>query len=718
MSEKTDCGRRYTQNRELSWLKFNERVLEEAGDPDVPLLERLKFVSIFISNLDEFFMIRVGSLFDLSALNGDLRDNKTGMTPREQLEKIYEAVRPLYHKKTRVYNEIKEGLQKYGVSPLDFADLEPTEIKFIKDYYRANIKPILSPQIVDSHHPFPHIPNKEIYVFALLKHRADSILGLIPVPKTLPPVVFLPGGDVRFIRTEKIIYEFADEIFGKYGLAEKNCVCVTRNANINPEDTAIEDFADFRNRMRKLLQKRNRLSVVRLEANYPLSEKFVSYLCGKFDICRNQIFISDTALKMGYVYNICERLSSALKKQLTYPEFYPQPSPNLHIGSGIMRQIKQKDVLLSYPYESMEPFLQLIREASSDPSVISIKITIYRLASRAKLIDYLCAAAENGKDVTVLMELRARFDEQNNIDWSDKLEESGCKIIYGFDEYKVHSKVCLITVKEKNGVSYITQIGTGNYNEKTAELYTDLSFITASREIGLDASEFFKNMSIGNLDGDYKRLLVAPVNLKSRLIELFNEEIKKGPRGSVIIKVNSLTDIDLINKLAEASKAGVSVKLIIRGICCILPKIAGETDNITVISIVGRFLEHSRIYSFGEGEDQKLFIASADMMTRNTERRVEVACPIYDRDLKRRINRMLEAMWYDNVKARILCSDGNYVKKIDNRAPIDSQMYFAREAEENALNIPSARSDGFFKRLYERLRGNPKFSRSGKLGRE
>lgn len=703
MSEKIVCCKKYMQNRELSWLKFNERVLEEAGDSNVPLLERLKFVSIFTSNLDEFFMIRVGSLFDLYVLNENVRDNKTDMAPGEQLEKIYESVRPLYNKKTVVYNEIKQNLSKYGVSPLDFSDLEASEVKYIRDYYKANIKPILSPQIVDPHHPFPHIPNKEIYIFTLLKHRSDNILGILPVPRTLPEIIFLPGNSVRFIRTEKIIYEYAGDAFGKYEIAEKNCLCVTRNANLNPDDTAIEDFADFRYKMKKLLQKRSRLFVVRLEANYPLSDKFSAYLCDKFSIHQNQIFISDTALKMGYIFNICDKLSPSQIKQLTYPEFKPQPSPNLDMKQSLIRQIKQKDVLLSYPYESMDSFLQLIKEASGDPNVISIKITIYRLSARAKLVDYLCTAAENGKDVTVLLELRARFDEQNNIDWSAKLEESGCKIIYGFDEYKVHSKVCLITIKEKNGVSYITQVGTGNYNEKTAEHYADLSLITANNHIGSDANNFFTNMSIGNLEGNYSAFLVSPVNLKKRILEFIDEEIKKAQNGSVFIKVNSLTDIDIINKLAEASQAGVNIKMIIRGICCLLPKVSIETENITVISIVGRFLEHSRIYSFGQGDSQKLFIASADMMTRNTERRVEVACPIFDRHLKYRINKMLEAMWYDNVKARILCSDGNYLRKIDNRAPIDCQLYFAEEAAENAEKGGIISTDGIIKRLYERI---------------
>lgn len=460
---------------------------------------------------------------------------------------------------------------------------------------------------------------------------------------------------------------------------------------------------DFRDLMKKLLNKRKKLSVIRLEANFPMSDKFSSYLCKRFDIETRQIFISDTPLKMGYVFNLFSKLSPSQVRQLTYKEFKPAKNTGLSLQQSIIKQIKQKDSLLFYPYESMDSFLRMIKEAANDNHVISIKISIYRLAKKAKLVDYLCAAAENGKEVTVLMELRARFDEQNNIDWSEKLEEAGCKIIYGLDAYKVHSKVCLITLKDKTGISYITQVGTGNYNEKTAELYTDLSLFTADPTIGRDAVEFFKNMSIASLDGIYEKLLVAPKNLKSVLMGLIDMEIKKGAKGAITIKINSLTDIDFIHKLAEASKAGVNINLIVRGICCLLPRISGETDNINIISIVGRFLEHSRIYSFGTGDEQKIYIASADLMTRNTERRIEVACPVQDKALKYQINRMLEAIWYDNVKARILFNDGNYIKKIDNRTLIDSQMYFLNEYMEKNLK-PYSPKVNFWHKLVGKLK--------------
>lgn len=664
----------YTQNRELSWLKFNERVLEEAADSDVPLLERLKFVAIFTSNLDEFFMIRVGSLFDLSLMDYKNRDIRSNMTPKEQLDAIYTATAPLYLKKTLVYKSIKEGVKHFGIYPLDYCDLEKSESKYVKDYYFQEIEPILSPQIVDSLHPFPFIANKSLSILYLLKFKGRNTLGVLPVPSSLPDVVFLPGSEVRFIRTEKILYEFGESIFKKCDMIEKNIICVTRNADISPDDEAYIEVGDFRNKMKKMLLKRRRLSVVRLEANYPMSKEFSNAVCNEFEIQENQTFVSDSALKMEYIFNLFSRTSPAQQRLLTYPPYVACPPKGVDQKQSILRQVMRKDVLAYYPFESMDCFLMMMKEAAIDPNVISIKITIYRLARNAKLVDHLCSAAENGKDVTVVLELRARFDEQNNIDWSEKLEESGCKILYGLDSCKVHSKICLITMKERSGFSYITQVGTGNYNEKTAELYTDLSLMTADPEIGQDAATFFKNISIGNTEGKYNVMLVAPFTFKSRLLALMDEEICKGSEGYISIKINSLTDIDFIHKLAEASKAGVLVKLIIRGICCLLPEIPGETENITVISVVGRYLEHSRIYVFGKGNNQKIFISSADLMTRNTERRVEVACPILDHQQKERINEILHQIWQDNVKARRLQSDGSYVKLESGPPFVDSQQ--------------------------------------------
>lgn len=670
----------YTQNRELSWLKFNKRVLEEAQDPTVPLLERMKFVAIFTSNLDEFFMIRVGSLFDMIQTDPNTIDSRSGLTPGEQLEMIFDAVAPLYKERDKTYAEIKKQLSPYGVCGLDFKELEQSEKKYVKKYFKEQILPILSPQIVDANHPFPHLLNKEIYVTANLKYKDKSMQGIVPVPQFVSDILYLPGHDIRYIRMEKVIMEYLNLVFEQYEVTDKNYICVTRNADIAPDDEALEVNDDFRYLMKETLHKRRRMAVVRLEVAEKLSEEMEQYFCGKFAIEPNQIFRTKMPVKLAYMFAISGNLPEAMKRSLVYPPFTPQNSPRVQEGSTMKQQIKKKDILLYYPYESMNPFLRLIKEASTDPNVLTIKITIYRLAKKARLVEYLCAAAENGKEVTVLIELRARFDEQNNIDWSERLEEAGCRVIYGFDGYKVHSKVCLITYRNRNEIQYITQIGTGNYNEKTAAMYTDLSLMTADPEIGKDASEFFKNMSISNLDGLYNRLIVAPTSLKQRVLYLMDEEIRKGSGGRIVMKMNSLTDVDFIEKVAEASRAGVKTDLIVRGICCILPGVKGHTENVTVTSIVGRYLEHPRIFSFGTGAEQKIYIGSADMMTRNTEKRVEVACPVLDEDVRRQINHYLKIMLTDNVKARVLNTDGDYEKKELTEPLIDSQAVFMQEA--------------------------------------
>lgn len=681
----------YTQNRELSWLKFNKRVLEEAQDPTVPLLERMKFVAIFTSNLDEFFMIRVGSLFDMIQTDPNTIDSRSGLTPGEQLEMIFDAVAPLYKERDKTYAEIKKQLSPYGVCGLDFKELEQSEKKYVKKYFKEQILPILSPQIVDANHPFPHLLNKEIYVTANLKYKDKSMQGIVPVPQFVSDILYLPGHDIRYIRMEKVIMEYLNLVFEQYEVTDKNYICVTRNADIAPDDEALEVNDDFRYLMKETLHKRRRMAVVRLEVAEKLSEEMEQYFCGKFAIEPNQIFRTKMPVKLAYMFAISGNLPEAMKRSLVYPPFTPQNSPRVQEGSTMKQQIKKKDILLYYPYESMNPFLRLIKEASTDPNVLTIKITIYRLAKKARLVEYLCAAAENGKEVTVLIELRARFDEQNNIDWSERLEEAGCRVIYGFDGYKVHSKVCLITYRNRNEIQYITQIGTGNYNEKTAAMYTDLSLMTADPEIGKDASEFFKNMSISNLDGLYNRLIVAPTSLKQRVLYLMDEEIRKGSGGRIVMKMNSLTDVDFIEKVAEASRAGVKTDLIVRGICCILPGVKGHTENVTVTSIVGRYLEHPRIFSFGTGAEQKIYIGSADMMTRNTEKRVEVACPVLDEDVRRQINHYLKLMLTDNVKARVLNADGDYEKKELTEPLIDSQAVFMQEALNVKRKAPERR---------------------------
>lgn len=669
----------YTQNRELSWLKFNQRVLEEAKDSSVPLLERMKFVSIFTSNLDEFFMIRVGSLYDMSLTDNSTIDSRSGMNPKEQLDAIFAAVAPLYKERDKTYSEIKKLLNPYGVCGLSIKELEQQEKKYVKKYFKDQILPILSPQIVDANHPFPHLLNKELYVIASLKQNGTSMIGIVPVPQFVSDILYLPGHDIRYIRMEKVIMEYLDVVFDKYEVSNKNYICVTRNADVSPDDEALEINDDFRLLMRETLHKRRRMAVVRMETAEPLDKELEKYFCDKFKITPAQIYRTKMPMKLDYIFSIMDKVPASLKRSLIDEPFTPQPSRYLTNGK-VIPQVKKKDILLSYPYESMDPFLRMIKEAAYDPTVLTIRITIYRLAKKARLVEYLCAAAENGKEVTVLIELRARFDEQNNIDWSERLEEAGCRVIYGFEGYKVHSKICLITYRNRNNIEYITQVGTGNYNEKTATMYTDVSLITADKGIGEDAAVFFKNMSIGNLNGSYQHIIVSPTSLKPKVLSLMDEEIKKGTNGRIIMKMNSVTDVDFIQKVSEASNAGVKVDLIVRGICCILPGVKGYTENLRVTSIVGRYLEHPRIFLFGTGADQKIYIGSADMMTRNTEKRVEVACPVYDETIRKQLTHMLKIMLADNVKARELKSDGKYYMKEKGTSKVNSQEYFMREA--------------------------------------
>ena len=669
----------YTQNRELSWLKFNQRVLEEAKDSSVPLLERMKFVSIFTSNLDEFFMIRVGSLYDMSLTDNSTIDSRSGMNPKEQLDAIFAAVAPLYKERDKTYSEIKKLLNPYGVCGLSIKELEQQEKKYVKKYFKDQILPILSPQIVDANHPFPHLLNKELYVIASLKQNGTSMIGIVPVPQFVSDILYLPGHDIRYIRMEKVIMEYLDVVFDKYEVSNKNYICVTRNADVSPDDEALEINDDFRLLMQETLHKRRRMAVVRMETAEPLDKELEKYFCDKFKITPAQIYRTKMPMKLDYIFSIMDKVPASLKRSLIDEPFTPQPSRYLTDGK-VIPQVKKKDILLSYPYESMDPFLRMIKEAAYDPTVLTIRITIYRLAKKARLVEYLCAAAENGKEVTVLIELRARFDEQNNIDWSERLEEAGCRVIYGFEGYKVHSKICLITYRNRNNIEYITQVGTGNYNEKTATMYTDVSLITADKGIGEDAAVFFKNMSIGNLNGSYHHIIVSPTSLKPKVLSLMDEEIKKGTNGRIIMKMNSVTDVDFIQKVSEASNAGVKVDLIVRGICCILPGVKGYTENLRVTSIVGRYLEHPRIFLFGTGADQKIYIGSADMMTRNTEKRVEVACPVYDETIRKQLTHMLKIMLTDNVKARELKSDGKYYMKEKGTSKVNSQEYFMREA--------------------------------------
>ena len=699
----------YTQNRELSWLAFNERVLAEAADESVPLLERLKFASIFTSNLDEFFMIRVGSLFDLMGVEPGRRDSRSGMTPEEQLHAIYDAVRPLYREREAVCLGLERLLRRYDICRLEWKELTGSEKKYCQRYFHSEVEPIISPQIVDTHHPFPHLKNNVLHIGAWVKYRSRDVFGVIPMPEALPGVLFLPCDEgLRYIHMEELLLHHAGDIFANYDVRAKCVFRVTRNADINPEDEAfdMDENDDFRKKMRKALRQRTRLAPVRLELSERISGDFLEYLKKRLPVTDEQVFFTSAPLRLDYAFSLAGKLADPeLRRALTYPEFKPCRNAQIRTGESMIRQISRSDKLLSFPFESMSPFLTLLKEASEDPDVISIKITIYRLARKAKLVEYLCAAAENGKDVTVFIELRARFDEQNNIDWSERLEDAGCNVFYGFESYKIHSKICLITRRERGEIRYITQVGTGNYNEKTAEQYTDVSLLTSNRDIGQDAVEFFKNMSIGELDGEYRHLLVSPYSLKREVLRLMDGEIAKGSAGRMRFKINSLTDMDIIERLRKASRAGVRIDMVVRGICCILPGIPGETENIHIVSIVGRFLEHSRIYCFGEGESERMYISSADFMTRNTQRRVETACPIYDSAVRAKLNGIMDLCLMDNVKARELHADGSYSPVHGGEERFDAQqLQMERAIDAAAEPEPAPEREGVIGRLLRRFR--------------
>jgi polyphosphate kinase len=670
----------FTQNRELSWLKFNGRVLEEAENTSVPLLERLKFVSIFTSNLDEFYRVRCGSLYDLSLVDTNYVDNKTGLNAQDQLNAIFDRTRVLYKRRDDVFKSIIPLLKEEGIYNLDFEDLNKKETKFIHKYFFNCVFPLLSPQIIGFQHPFPHLVNKSLNIMLILKNKDETLYGLIPIPPSLPRIIYPSNDKKRFILMEKIIYEYADEIFSHYEVKFKTIVSVTRNADIALSNDQIDEDEDYRGYMKKILRKRTRLAPIRLELYKYFDAQLTEFLCNQLNIQKNQVQISNTPLDMSYVFELYDHIKNVnelLFHKLSFNPHYPRIPRTVKDGK-IISQLKKRDILLSYPYDSIEPFLRLLKEAANDKNVVSVQITIYRLARSSSVIKYLLEAVENGKEVTVLIELRARFDEANNIHYADLLEEAGCRILYGFEDYKVHSKICLITRKEKDNIQYITQLGTGNYNEKTCKLYTDLSLMTINHAIGEDAMLFFKNMAISNLHGEYQHLLVSPFGFKDKLIEKINREIDKSKNNrpaSIIMKMNSLTDRELIDMLSKASNAGVKIKLIIRSICCLIPGLSGKTENIEIISIVDRFLEHSRIFCFGSMEDISIYLSSGDLMTRNTEKRVEVAFPIEDKSLKKQIMHMLDIMFNDNVKARKINEKGDYEKITGEDELIDSQKY-------------------------------------------
>ena len=692
----------YSQNRELSWLKFNERVLSEATDPGVPLIERLRFVSIFTSNLDEFFMVRVGTLIDMGMIAPEERENKSNMTSAEQIDAICAAVLPLVKRRDAIYRELTGELAEAGVCELRYDALSDSQRTFVQNYYKDNIRPLLSPQVIDRSHPFPHLHNKALYAAALLapptklpgdkkasgdkKAAADkkgagkkaaaakqALIGIVDVPPVVPRILLLPSAEgTHYIRTEEVIAAHLKKIFKIYDVLEQAVISITRNADISLNAEEYDDEnPDFLNYMQRLLKKRDRLAPVRLElqGSAPrLAKRLQAFL--KLDA--RQVFTCNCPLKLDYAYQLdkCPPQLYETPYAPVYPSYLNEEQP-------IWDQVAQRDVMLFYPYQSIQPFLDLLRQSAKDPNVLSIKITIYRLARNSAIAKALCAAAENGKEVIVLMELRARFDEQNNIDWTLELEEAGCRIIYGPENLKCHAKLCLITRRERGGLGYIAQIGTGNYKEKTSTLYTDFCLMTANPAIARDAVAFFDNMLIGNSSGEYERLLVAPNSMKNHIMEMIDAQIARGAEGRIRIKANSVTDRELIDKLSEASRAGVRIDLVIRGICCLLPGIPGSTENITVTSIVGRFLEHSRIYAFGEGNDMQLYLSSADFMTRNQDRRVEVGVPVTSPELRTFLNDYLELLFADNTKAWRQHSDGIYTRLTPgDDEPVTAQAWY------------------------------------------
>lgn len=676
-------------NRELSWLKFNERVLEEAESERVPLCERLTFASIYQSNLDEFFMVRVGSLEDQMLLSSTHRDNKTHMTVGEQIQAMLREVTRLNRRKDAAYATLMERLEDYGVRLVDFQKLGPQEGEKLEQYFDEEIAPLLSPVLVGHRQPFPFLQNKEIYAVGVLTGKnGHEKMCIIPCGTgVFPRLIAVPGQTGAYMLLEELILHFMSKVFDGRQVVAKSLVRLTRNADIDA-DALYDEDVDYREFMTKLIKRRRRLAPVRLELSRELDGDIVKTLCGYTDVKPESVFRCHSPLDLSFLFQIQDSLRQ--KPELFFEKRVPQRSPQFRNGSSVMAQIREKDKLLSYPYESMKPFLDFLEEAANDPAVVSIKMTLYRVAHHSKIVETLIEAAENGKNVLVLVELKARFDEENNIEWSRQLEEAGCQVIYGLEGYKVHSKLCLVTRREKGHTEYYTQVGTGNYNEKTSRLYTDLSLMTANSAIGLEAATVFQTLSKGETVDTVNQLLVAPKCLQNRVLKLIDREIECARRGEesyIGVKINSLTDKTIIDRLVDASKAGVKIDLVVRGICCLLPGVPGITENIRVISIVGRYLEHSRIYFFGIGNRQKVYIASADFMTRNTLRRVEVAVPILDTDLRNRLTEMFQLMLRDNRQARELRSSGEYVRVQNRSVPLNVQEYFYEEAYRRAAEM-------------------------------
>lgn len=695
----------YTQDRELSWLKFNERVLNEVKNKDIPLLERLKFLEIYTNNLDEFYMVRVGTIYDMDLLKPKKKDSRSNMTPAEQLVAIDHEVRKLEKTKVLYYKEIMSDLEEIKIHHMEIDILSGKDKDYLQSYFELRVFPFLTPMVIGKQHPFPHIPNKELHILVSLSRKDKTFFGIIPVPSNLDRVIYLNNKKTRYVLLEDLIYHYCDSIFANYQIRSKAVIAVTRSADIDPDDDMFDKHDDYIEHMKKVLKMRGRLHPLRIESYGDLPDDLAEFITKKLDMKKKDIFSDNVPLNLKYFYDIIDNMPEEIREKHTYGKYIPAKASMFLPGVPVIKQIQQKDRLLFFPYESIDPFLQLLSECADDKDTISIKITIYRLARNAKIVDYLCKAAENGKEVLVLMELRARFDEANNINYSKKLEDAGVTVIYGMENYKVHSKICLITRRSHKGVSYITQIGTGNYNETTSKIYTDFSLMTASREIGEDAVMFFQNITMFNLHGVYDHILVSPVSLKSSMIDKIRDEIRKAECGlkcGIFMKMNSLTDRDVINALMDASVAGVPVFLLIRGICCIRPGVDGKTENIHIESIVGRFLEHTRIYLFGDisdSNDLSMYISSADMMTRNTERRVEVAVPVYDSDIRERIIKIISVLKKDNVNSQVLMSNDQYSEKSQSPERFDSQDFLLRYYKSHEPSTPLKRGIPILRRL-------------------
>lgn len=663
-------------NRELSWLKFNQRVLQLAGNKNIPLCERMSFAGIFESNLDEFYRVRVGSLYDQTFIKKMKKDNKTGMTAKEQLTCIFEETKRLQKLKDKIYKNLMNEVKNKGVQIITFQDISKEDCRYLEKYYKRSIKPLLSPQVIGKKSPFPFLSNQQIYAVAVLQTKNTEKLCIVPCSNgVFERLISIPSDKQKYMLVEELILHFMSDIFEKYTIKSKSLIRIIRNADIDIDEDFYDNSGSYRESMETLLKVRKKLCPVKMDYYRPMDEKVIKSLCRELDLKKEQVFYSESPLELSFVYKIKDVLRN--KKELFYPRMISKVPMNINENTSMIQRIEQGDMLLHYPYDSIYPFMKLLKEAVYDSRVVSIKITLYRVAKNSRIVETLIEAAENGKEVVVMIELRARFDEKNNLEWSRRLEEAGCRIVYGIDFVKVHSKICLITYIENGVVKHISQIGTGNYNENTAKVYTDLSLVTADNKIAQEVSMIFNKICMEQFVENTEHLLVAPKSMQDKVMEMIDTEIikvQKGKTGYIGLKMNSLTDKKIIEKLIQASKAGVKIDMVVRGICCLIAGVKGETENITVRSIVGRFLEHSRIYIFGENGDEKIYISSADFMTRNMLRRIEVAVPIYDNKIKIRIWEMFQKLLNDNVNALKMKADGTYEKVLCHGEEINSQQ--------------------------------------------